>query len=124
VFFGWHWVWKLITLALFFAVTFHLESDAYGDLLWGGAMYLPTLAAMLVFGLALIRRHREAGRAFFVAAGVFLLSFTARTIDMPVCSALPIGTHYFWHIFNATVLYLLVRVAILHAPAEQQVRRP
>jgi hypothetical protein len=47
---------------------------------------------------------------------VFVLSFTARTIDIPLCSALPIGTHYFWHIFNATVLYLLVRVVILHAP--------
>jgi hypothetical protein len=36
---------------------------------------------------------------------------------MPLCPALPIGTHYFWHVFNATVLYLLVRVVILHAPA-------
>jgi hypothetical protein len=124
VFFGWHWVWKLITLALFFAATFHLEAESYDNLLWGGAMYLPTLIAMLVFGVALIRRHAAAGRAFFIAAGVFLLSFTARTIDMPLCPALPIGTHYFWHIFNATVLYLLVRVVILYAPGEQAARTP
>ena len=111
-------------LALFFAVTFHLEAESYDGLIWGGAMYLPTLAAMLVFGVALIRRHAAAGRAFFVAAGLFVLSFTARTLDMPLCPALPIGTHYLWHILNATVLYLLVRVVILYAPASPGARRP
>jgi hypothetical protein len=121
-FFGWHWVLKLAVLVVFFAVTFRLESESYDDMLWGGAMYLPTLAAMLVFGAALLARNLAAGRAFFIAAGLFVLSFTARTIDMPICPSLPIGTHYFWHIFNATVLYLLVRVVVLYAPRATQAK--
>jgi hypothetical protein len=41
---------------------------------------------------------------------------------MPICPSLPIGTHYFWHIFNATVLYLLVRVVVLYAPRATQAK--
>ncbi len=62
----------------------------------------------------------SAGKAFYAAALLFVLSFTARTMDMPMCHNLPIGTHYFWHIFNAAVLFLLVRTVILHAPAPKE----
>jgi hypothetical protein len=37
-----------------------------------------------------------------------------------MCDAIPIGTHYFWHIFNAAVLFLLVRTVIVHAPVPEE----
>jgi hypothetical protein len=46
---------------------------------------------------------------------VFLLSFTARTLDAQVCTAFPVGTHFLWHLLNALLLYILVRTAIVHA---------
>ncbi len=120
VFFRWP-VWlKLLTTLLFFAATFYLESDEFETVLWGGAMYLPTLVFMMAVGLGIWRKDTSAGMAFFEAAGLFALSFAARTLDKPLCAAFPIGTHYFWHLFNAAVLYLLVRTLILHAPGAQQ----
>jgi hypothetical protein len=116
VFFRWP-VWlKIATTMLFFAATFYLESDQFETVLWGGTMYLPTIVFLIAAGIGILRQDVAAGKAFFLAAGLFVLSFTARTLDQPLCSVLPIGTHYFWHIFNATVLFLLLRTIILHAP--------
>jgi hypothetical protein len=115
-FFRWSLWIKLMSSLVFFATTFFLESDAFEKFLWGGAMYLPTLAFLIAAGLGIWRCDAGAGRAFFAAAGLFVLSFTARTLDQPLCGTIPIGTHYFWHFFNAGVLFLLMRTVILHAP--------
>ncbi|MGO9545846.1 MAG: ceramidase domain-containing protein [Rhodomicrobium sp.] len=124
VFFKWP-VWlKTLTTFAFFAATFYLESDAFEKFLWGGAMYLPTLFFLVGAGIGIWRCDASAGKAFFAAAGLFVLSFIARTIDVPVCSHLSIGTHYFWHLFNAAVLFLLVRTIILHAPGGEQAAGP
>ncbi len=122
-FFRWP-VWlKVPATFLLFAATFYLESDQFEKVLWGGAMYLPTLAFLMAAGAGIWRRDASAGKAFYSAAGLFMLSFTARTIDMPLCSSIPIGTHYFWHLFNAAVLFLLVRTLILHAPPAPKIAR-
>ncbi len=115
-FFRWPVVLKALATFVLFGSTFYLESDEFEKVLWGGAMYLPTLAFLMAVGAGIGRRDASAGKPFFLAAALFALSFAGRTIDMPICSSLPVGTHYFWHIFNATVLYLLVRTLILHAP--------
>jgi hypothetical protein len=83
--------------------------------LWGGALYLPTLFLMLVIGTVLYWRRLHGAGAFLVAIAVFLLSFTARTFDAKVCSAFPIGTHFLWHLLNAVLLYILIRSAIVHS---------
>ena len=118
-FFRWPWWLKALATGLLVAATFYLESDAFERFLWGGAMYLPTLVFMMVAGAGIWRSNASAGKAFYAAAGLFMLSFAARTLDMPVCGAFPVGTHYVWHLLNATVLFLLVRIVILHAPAEE-----
>ncbi len=115
-FFRWHFLLKALACALLFGATFYLERDEFEKYLWGGAMYLPTLAFLVVVGAGIWRRDASAGKAFVSAAALFVLSFAARTADMPMCSSFPLGTHYFWHICNAAVLFLLVRTVILHAP--------
>jgi hypothetical protein len=123
VFFGLEvWLKALITL-LFFVATFYLEADEFESWLWGGAMYLPTLLFLMAAGAGIWRRDADAGKAFFVAALLFVISFAFRTIDEPLCSQVSIGTHYFWHLFNAGVLFLLVRTLILHAPGGEEAAR-
>ncbi|MBT3071842.1 ceramidase [Rhodomicrobium sp. Az07] len=117
VFFEWPAWLKTAACGLLFAATFYLEAEEFAPVLWGGAMYLPSLVFMVAAGAGIWMRNAAAGRAFYAAAALFVLSFTARTLDMPLCNDIPIGVHYFWHLFNATVLYLLVRTLILHAPA-------
>jgi len=117
VFFEWPAWLKAAACLLLFAATFYLEAEEFSPILWGGAMYLPSLFFMVAAGAGIWLRNAAAGQAFYAAAALFIVSFTARTLDMPLCNDFPIGTHYLWHVFNATVLYLLVRTLILHAPA-------
>lgn len=98
---------------------------------WGAASFLPPglrgfagYAAFLLglWGMAAVLWRREGGRetARIVAlAGlVFALSLTFRTLDRPLCDVIPLGTHWLWHLLNATVLYLLLRAAILQGPVQ------
>ena len=113
-FFGWPVRAKLAALSLFFALTFTLEAVVPGAFLHGGALYAPALLTLIVIAAALSRRRPAAGIAAFAATGVFLLSLTARTLDAPICPAFPLGTHFLWHIFNAVLLYLLIRLVVLY----------
>ena len=115
-FFGWPVLLKLAILSTFFLATFGLEALVPGNVLWGGAMYMPTIGAFLAMGLAPNRWAAGARSTFLLAAALFLLAFTLRTLDAPLCTALPFGTHFMWHVLNALLLYLLVRAAILHTP--------
>lgn len=124
LFFGWSIWLKVAGLAAYFAATFYAEAAIPGDVLWGGALYMPTLFLMLAIGMVLYWRRLRGAAAFLVAIAVFLLSFTARTLDAKVCTVFPIGTHFLWHLLNAVLLYILVRTAIVHsAPLAPQVQR-
>ena len=102
-------------MLVFFAATFSIEAFAPVGFLWGGAFYLPSIAVLLLFGWVFFQRVGPAGgRAFAIAVGVFILSYAARTADPAVCPAIPIGTHFIWHLLNAVFLYLLLRVTIVH----------
>jgi hypothetical protein len=81
--------------------------------LFPGATYLPALAAMIIVGLMLRKRSPVTSQRLIVAGAVFAASYFFRSIDRSICDAVPFGTHFLWHVLNATVLYLLVRTAIL-----------
>lgn len=115
-FFGWRWWMALPALIIFLAATLLTETVVPPTTLRGGAMYAPALLAMVVIGLALLYRTRRAGQAMLLAVLVFAVSLTARTLDLPLCDALPWGTHFIWHLLNGLLLYQLIRIAILHQP--------
>jgi len=114
-FLGWAAWPSGLALSVFFAATLYLEAQIPGSFLWGGAMYLPTVIVLIILALILRRDRPAVGRSFLIAVGIFLMSFTARILDAPLCAHTSIGTHFLWHILNAVLLYLLVRIAILHA---------
>jgi hypothetical protein len=76
----------------------------------GSHAYLPALAALLAVAWPV--RASRAGRLMFAAAGTLVASLTFRSIDMAVCDALPLGTHFIWHSLNGLALYLLLRAAL------------
>jgi hypothetical protein len=75
----------------------------------GSVRYLPTAAALALMSAYAASREPAAGSVLGLATLVFAVSLTARTVDLAVCDALPIGTHFLWHLGNAWVLYLVAR---------------
>ncbi|GAA2347705.1 hypothetical protein [Dactylosporangium salmoneum] len=63
--------------------------------------YLPALLGLAGFAIAL------RSRPLIVAAAVFTVSLTLRTLDEPLCDRIPIGLHWGWHCLNAVVLALV-----------------
>jgi hypothetical protein len=118
-FFRWPGWLKLAALAVFFAVTFYLEAAVPGTVLWGGALYMPTVLVLVATTVALYRIGSAAAPAMVGATVVFLLSFTARPLDASVCLSFPLGSHFLWHLLNALLLFLLLRLAISYAPRRQ-----
>lgn len=89
----------------------------------GSEQYLFPLVAMALF-LPFMIGYRVAGTGLLVlAAGVFVLSLGARTLDAAICPAFPPGTHFLWHVLNAVMLGLLLVLAIRHAPQPGGSRR-
>lgn len=70
----------------------------------GSSLYFPPLVMM--FYVAFQMNSLWYKRAAFV----FTLSLVVRTFDATLCEWIPTGTHFVWHILNAVVLALLMKV--------------
>jgi len=79
------------------------------------AQYVP--AALLLLGMSIFTSIKKipSAKYFVMAALVFLASLTIRTFDMAICSQLPIGIHYMWHLLNAIVMYLVFKGVISYS---------
>lgn len=121
-FFGWRAPLKAVACLMLLGSTLYAEAAVPGDVLWGGAMYVPLIVAMLMSGLALLFTRSSAAASFLICTGLFLVSFAGRTLDQPLCGVFPLGTHFVWHVCNALILFLLVRtLAIGLAEGERAV---
>ena len=74
-----------------------------------------SLVMTLVLGVFHVRERRVARFTLLAAAGVYLAALFFRTIDNEVCTVLPIGTHFLWHLLIGLVTYLAMRPLILSA---------
>ncbi|MCS7482796.1 ceramidase domain-containing protein [Umezawaea endophytica] len=81
-----------------------------GSYLAAGVALVGLAVALRFFGPDGTRHH---WRAFGIAAVVFAVSLTLRTVDLSACTGWPTGTHYLWHLLNAVVLYLVAREAMI-----------
>ena len=80
-----------------------------------GGSYVAALVAMVAIGVFLhCFRGHVAGSALLLAAAVFFVSLTLRTVDLPLCGQFPMGTHFAWHLLNAVVLFIVARAMVLY----------
>jgi len=121
-FLGLSWPPALMLLIGFIVLSFGLASLVPRQVLNGSSGYLPALAALTILGWML--HGHKAGQAMMVGAGLFVVSLTFRIVDLDVCATWPLGTHFLWHLFNAAVLYTVLRGAIAERqhPFSQEVR--
>jgi hypothetical protein len=76
----------------------------------GSVGYLPALAALIA--VAATAKEEGVRRGLALAALLFAISLALRSVDIALCPAFPLGTHFAWHILNAVVLYILLRTAM------------
>lgn len=76
--------------------------------------YLPAVLAFIAFAAAFVWTGRPGARLIVAAGLVFALSLFFRSVDLAACDHLPFGTHFLWHLLNATMLGLLLAAALRH----------
>lgn len=107
----WKWAWLAAPGYLAFTLGFTTALATVGGVRTVVGGYLSALVVLVGFGLAVRLTAPAASRRFGAlllwAAALFAVSLTLRTLDGPLCDALPIGTHFLWHCLNATVMFLV-----------------
>ena len=81
------------------------------------AFYWPLPVLFLVYGAILRARSPDTSRSLWQVSGLLCLSLTARSLDESLCAALPIGTHFLWHLLNALLLGLTIETWRRHVSA-------
>jgi hypothetical protein len=128
-YFGLPWYGVAIGLALFvtaLATAQQVICGSEGRCLNGSASYLPAFAALMLIGAILMGVRHRAGASLLAAGVLFGLSLTFRTIDQSACEhthvlmAEPLGTHFLWHVLNGTLLFVLLRAAVLFGGDRQR----
>jgi hypothetical protein len=112
------WYYAVATVVAF-AVFNALVMNIFGRQLFNGSIqYVPTLLFLLAVAAYSYSRRLLVMREFLIAALVFLVSITCRSIDMMVCDMLPLGTHFLWHILNAVTMYYVMKGLLKAASAK------
>ncbi|MBM3605048.1 MAG: hypothetical protein FJX25_09905 [Alphaproteobacteria bacterium] len=88
--------------------------------LGSSASYAPVPLLILIYAVLLRRRMPETARGLAVGSGILILSLTFRTLDQPLCGVTPFGTHFLWHILNATMLSWMIEVWRRHREARHR----
>jgi hypothetical protein len=96
-----------------------LAGPALGPFIGGSSSYVPPLLALAATAGFLLRRGHPAAGRIGLATLVFAVSLSLRTADDAVCDALPLGTHFLWHVLNAVTLWLLTTAAVRSPPSRR-----
>lgn len=90
--------------------------------LGSSSAYLPVPVLILGYAAVLRRRAPRTARGMALVAGSLVVSLAFRTLDGPVCGALPFGTHFLWHLLNALMLAWMIEVWRRHMLAKAGAR--
>lgn len=69
-----------------------------------------TFGLLIFFGL--LRKYQTIASQLIPVIIIFMLALFFRTIDHTICSTFPIGSHFVWHILNASGFYLFTRFLV------------
>jgi hypothetical protein len=80
----------------------------------GRAPYVPVV--LLIAGYAWVFRHRmpQTARNLAIGAAILALSLATAWADRQICDLWPHGTHFLWHLLNATMLGWMIETYRRH----------
>ncbi len=85
--------------------------------------YLSSMIALIVIAVYLHIRARPSSQYFMLASLIGVVSLFCRVIDKEVCSVWPFGTHFLWHLCNASLLYILMKQVIRNVNREARLKQ-
>ncbi len=88
--------------------------------LGGSASYAPIALLILIYAILLRNRAPATAQGLAIGVAILIVSLTLRTVDIPLCEAVPIGTHFWWHILNGVMLGWMIEVYRRHMHHAQQ----
>ena len=109
----------LAGLAILFLIAAYFGRQ-FPHLLNGSLIYLPAFILLLGLGLYHYRHARTEPTLLLWAAAIFSASLFLRSIDLAVCKHFPIGTHFFWHLFNGLLVYLAFRGLLMNLTTSER----
>lgn len=100
----WRWAWLAAGAFWVFGklVTAPFDPASFN----GSVSYFPALAGIALMGVVVALRKMPGAGMFGLAALVFLISISLRSVDPAWCRTWPYGTHWAWHLLNALTLTL------------------
>lgn len=78
------------------------------------AMYWPIPLLIGIYALLLRNRLPRVAGGLAIGVAILCVSLTARSLDEPLCDAIPLGTHWLWHILNGIMLGWMIEVLRRH----------
>ena len=94
------------------------ETHMLGDTVSGSTQYLPAIFVVLATGRMVWKEPHPSLRLIVLAVALFALSFVFRSLDLPLCSVFPYGTHFLWHVTNCLAFGVLLTALIRFPPAK------
>ncbi|MYM56588.1 ceramidase domain-containing protein [Thalassovita mangrovi] len=91
--------------------------------LGSSAAYAPVPLLIAIHAVLLRRRAPATARGLGIGAALLAVSITFRSLDEPLCTLWPLGTHFVWHLLNATMLGWMIEVYRRHMLADGSPRR-
>lgn len=105
--------WATLGAAVAFSAAGYVM-EQFRAVLNGSLMYAPAIVLLASLGLYHFRQKKQERLLLLTATGVFAVALVFRTVDQAVCSSLPVGTHFVWHLLTGVVLYLSMRALLLN----------
>jgi hypothetical protein len=91
----------------------------------GSIPYLPALLVAVVLGVYHARTQPVERTTLIAGVACVTAALLCRIVDLEACDALPIGTHFLWHVLTAAALYLFVRGLLANlSPGRSPAGRP
>ncbi len=83
------------------------------------AAYWPVALLIGLYSLGLRSRAPATAWGLGLGAGLLCLSLVLRSVDDAVCGAIPLGTHFMWHLLNGLMLGWMIEVYRRHMTGER-----
>lgn len=96
-------IFILVLLAIVYYLIFSYVPGA--TMFYGSFKYVFILVTLAILSILISRKYGEE-YSFLPPLAIFAASIFFRIIDIPLCNQFPFGTHFVWHIANATAMYL------------------